>query len=108
MVARKVVGLPGMQSCALATPSHLVQASKSEQSRLGAEAQEMVDTVKNLAKLTGLPDAKSFTLQTDRGIVSLFMDGECCLIVRHDAATFGPGVREKLILTSRHIYKLQD
>ncbi|NRB72837.1 MAG: hypothetical protein HRU46_00605 [Verrucomicrobiales bacterium] len=107
-VARKIVELPGMMGCALATPVHLVQASRSEESRLGDEAQEMIQSVKNLAKLTGLPDAKSFTLQTDRGIVSLFMEGACCLIVRHDAPEFGPGIREKLILISRTMHKLND
>ncbi len=107
-LARKIVELPGMQGCALATPSHLVQASKSEENRLGDEAEEMVNTVKNLAKLTGLPDAKTFTLQTDRGIVSLFMEGDCCLIVRHDEGSFEAGVREKLIVISRNMHKLSD
>lgn len=107
-VARKIVELPDMMGCALATPVRLVQASRSEESRLGDESQETIQSVKNLAKLTGLPDTKSFTLQSDRGIVSLFMEGSCCLIVRHNAPEFGPGIREKLILIARTMHKLND
>lgn len=107
-VARKIVEMPDMMGCALATPVRLVQASRSEESRLGDESQETIQSVKNLAKLTGLPDTKSFTLQSDRGIVSLFMEESCCLIVRHNAPEFGPGIREKLILIARTMHKLND
>ncbi len=106
-VARRVVALPGIASCALATPGRLVQASRNEESRIGDEAKEMVQTIRNLAKLTGLPDAQSFTLHTDKGIVSLFLDGECCVTVHHETAEFEPGTREKLILISRNLEKLE-
>ncbi len=106
-VARRVVALPGIASCALATPGRLVQASRNEESRIGDEAKEMVQTIRNLAKLTGLPDAQSFTLHTDKGIVSLFLDGECCLTVHHESLEFEPGTREKLILISRNLEKLE-
>ncbi|MEQ1841441.1 MAG: hypothetical protein ABL994_13615, partial [Verrucomicrobiales bacterium] len=104
----RVVGLPGISSCALSTPGKLVQASRSEESRIGNEAREMVTTLRNLAKLTGLPEARTFTLHTDRGIVSLFLEGECCVTVHHESATFPPGVREKLILVARSLINLED
>ncbi len=107
-VARKVVAFDGVSACALATPAKLVQASRNEQSRLGDEAREMVDAIRNLAKLTGLPEARAFTLQTDRGTVSLFLEGDCCVTVNHHSSGFGPGVREKLILIARNIHKLQE
>lgn len=107
-VARRVVGLEGIHGCALATPTRMVQASKNEQSRLEDEAKEMVGTIRNLAKLTGLPEARSFTLHTDKGTVSLFLEGECCVTVHHDSGAFGPGVREKLILIARSIHKLEE
>ncbi len=107
-VARRVVGLPGISSCALSTPGKLVQASRSEESRIGNEAREMVTTLRNLAKLTGLPEARTFTLHTDRGIVSLFLEGECCVTVHHESAAFPPGVREKLILVARSLINLED
>jgi hypothetical protein len=107
-VARKVVALEGVNACALATPAKLVQASRNEQSRLGDEAREMVDAIRNLAKLTGLPEARSFTLKTDRGTVSLFLEGDCCVTINHQAPNFGPGVREKLILIAQSIYKLEE
>ena len=108
LVARKVVGLPGINSCSLSTPGKLVQASRREENRLGNEAREMVATLRSLAKLTGLPEAKTFTLQTDRGIVSLFLEGDCCVTVHHDAGSFQPGVREKLILVARSLIKLRE
>lgn len=107
-VARKVVALPGIEACSLSTPGKLVQASRREENRLGNEAREMVATLRNLAKLTGLPEARTFTLQTDRGVVSLFLEGDCCVLVNHDSSAFGPGVREKLILIARCISRLRD
>lgn len=107
-VARKVVGLPGINSCSLSAPGKLVQASRREENRLGNEAREMVATLRSLAKLTGLPEARTFTLQTDRGIVSLFLEGDCCVTVHHDSAAFQPGVREKLILVARSLIKLRE
>lgn len=107
-VARRIVGLPGISSCALSTPGKLVQASRSEESRIGNEAREMVTTLRNLAKLTGLPEARTFTLHTDRGIVSLFLEEECCVIVHHESSVFPPGVREKLILVARSLINLEE
>jgi len=107
-VAQKVVGLEGVEGCALATKTKLVQASKTEQSRLGSEAREMIGTIRNLAKLTGLPEARSFTLHADRGTVSIFLEGDCCVTVNHSSSEFRPGVKEKLILIARSIHKLED
>jgi hypothetical protein len=107
-VARKVVGLPGINSCSLSAPGKLVQASRREENRLGNEARDMVATLRSLAKLTGLPEARTFTLQTDRGIVSLFLEGDCCVTVHHDSNAFQPGVREKLILVARSLVKLRE
>lgn len=107
-VARRVASLPGIQGCVLATPTRLVQASKSDDGRLGDEAKEMVGSIRSLAKLTGLPEARSFTLHTDRGTVSLFLEGECCVTVNHESANFGPGVKEKIILIARSIHKLDS
>ncbi|NLT71465.1 MAG: hypothetical protein GXX91_12335 [Verrucomicrobiaceae bacterium] len=108
MVARRIVGLPGIVNCTLSTPGKLVQASKTDSGRIGGEAREMVATLRNLAKLTGLPEARTFTLHTDRGIVSLFLEGECCVMVTHETASFEPGVREKLILSARSLIKLEE
>jgi len=108
MVARKVVALPGINSCSLSTPAKIVHASRRDETRLGNEAREMISTLRSLAKLTGLPEARTFTLQTDRGIVSLFLEGDCCVTVNQETATFQPGVREKLILIARSIGKLRE
>jgi len=107
-VARRVISLPGINSCSLSTPVKIVHASRSDETRLGNEAREMIATLRSLAKLTGLPEARTFTLQTDRGIVSLFLDGDCCVSVNQDSAAFQPGVREKLTLIARSIVKLRE
>ena len=75
---------------------------------MGNDALEMISTLRNLAKLTGLPEARNFTLHTDRGIVSLFLEGECCVTVNHESATFLPGVREKLIIVARSLIHLEE
>lgn len=107
-VARRVVDLPGVQSCSLSIPGKLIQATREEGSRLGSDAMEMIATLRNLAKLTGLPEARNFTLHTDRGIVSLFLEGDCCVTVNHECATFQPGVREKLIIVARSLIHLDQ
>ena len=107
-VARRVVDLPGILSCSLSIPGKLIQASHNEESRVGNDALEMISTLRNLAKLTGLPEARNFTLHTDRGIVSLFLEGECCVTVNHESATFLPGVREKLIIVARSLIHLEE
>lgn len=107
-VARSVADLPGIKSCSLATPGAQAHFSHAEGNRSGEEVREMVGAVRSLARLTGLPDAKAFTLQTDRGVVSLFLEGECCVAVQQETTPFQPGVREKLILISRNLVKLQE
>ncbi|MBP9222807.1 MAG: hypothetical protein KBF76_03000, partial [Verrucomicrobiales bacterium] len=107
-VARRVVDLPGVQSCSLSIPGKLIQATREAESRVGSDALEMIATLRNLAKLTGLPEARNFTLHTDRGIVSLFLEGDCCVTVNHDSATFQPGVREKLIIVARSLIHLEQ
>ena len=108
LVARKVVGLPGINSCSLTIPGKFIQAPRREENRLGNDAREMVATLRSLAKLTGLPEARTFTLQTDRGIVSLFLEGDSCVAVHQESAVFQPGVREKLILIARSLAKLRE
>jgi len=106
-VARRIVEMPGIKVCSLATPGRFVKASTSENESLGDKAKEMSEAIRNLAKLTGLPDARCFTLHSDHGTVSLFVEGDCCLTVNHDETAFGPGVRERLILMARSIHKLE-
>lgn len=107
-LARKIVGLPGIAACALSGSGKVVQATKSEQNQLGSDAHDMVDAVRNIAKLTGMDSAKSFTMKTEFGVVSLFLEGDCCLSVNHDGGEFSPGIREKLIVIARSMHKLKD
>jgi len=105
-LASRVVDLEGILGCALATPTGVVQEPADGESQFGDEAREMVDSIRNVARLTGVPGAKSFTLHTDQGTISLFLEGDCCVTVNHEPGEFGPGVREKLILISRCLHKL--
>ena len=54
----------------------------------------------------GFASSEAFTLQTDRGVLSFFSEGETCLSILHRGANFEPGVREKLILITRGVARL--
>lgn len=107
-VARKVVGLPGIESCTLSIPGRFVQASRREESRSGKEAREMVSALYQVARLTGFQDARSFTIQTDKGVMTIFLEGDAYVTIQHESAKFAPGIREKLILVSRCIERLRE
>ncbi len=102
-IATLIACMPGVNACAIATPGIALQASRDEEATIGEEAATLATTVRELAKLTGSPDAQSFTISTDKGILSIFVSGESYLTVQHDPGGFEPGVQEKLILVSRSL-----
>ncbi|MEM7698584.1 MAG: hypothetical protein AAF236_09300 [Verrucomicrobiota bacterium] len=108
ILARRVVELPGVESCAILTPARTVEAARGEGARLGEDAREMQATIHNLARLTGVPDAHTFTVHSMGGVVSFFLEEKCCLAVRQAGIEFEPGVREKLTLIARCLQKLED
>ncbi|MCB1076862.1 MAG: hypothetical protein KDM64_03445, partial [Verrucomicrobiae bacterium] len=63
--------------------------------------------VREIARATGMPNAETFTLHTDQGLISVFLSGDHCLTVRHEVGQFDPGVREKLILVARGLSGLE-
>lgn len=63
--------------------------------QLARQTPAIYSKVRSLAADIGFSSSEAFTLQTDRGVVSFFAEGETCLSVLHRGANFEPGVREK-------------
>ena len=108
-VADLAASLPGVEACALIGPDMAVQAPRGRESGdLANQAGALMNSARELARFTGVANAETFTLHTERGIVSVFVHGDCCLTVRHSEGQFDPGVREKLILVSRGLSGLES
>ncbi len=99
-IATLIVCLPGVSACAISTPKTSLQASKDKSATIGEDSVTLAKTVRKLADLTGSPDARSFAVNTEKGILSIFVGGESYLTVQHDPGGFEPGIQEKLILVA--------
>ncbi len=107
-IATLIVCMPGVSACAVVNPFKALQASRDEDTQIGDDARAMAENVKQLAALTGIPEAKSFTIHTDKGIMSLFSEGGSTLTVLHEPGGFEDGVREKLMLVTRALDSIED
>jgi len=99
-IATLIVCMPGVSACAISTPKKSLQASKDKSATIGEDSVTLAKTVRKLADLTGSPDARSFAVNTEKGILSIFVGGESYLTVQHDPGGFEPGIQEKLILVA--------
>lgn len=108
IVAELVAKMDGVSSCAVSSPGGYALAGRQERSNSGESIREMSRNVRQLAEISGISDASAFTLQTDQGMVSLFLEGDSCLMVRHESSGFGPGVRERLILIARSLDRIES
>ena len=70
-----------------------------------ASAVKTRDSLATLAETMGLGTGGNFTLRTDHGIRSFFLESNLCLAVWHAQPQFSGGTREKLILTARELSK---
>lgn len=102
-VARLTAELPGVAACVFNGGNGVASRwpDNEANAQLAREIGSLLRTARELANLTGAGGAETFTMHTDRGIISLFTHGEACLAVRHKPGEFDPGVREKLMLVSR-------
>lgn len=107
-VADLTAGLPGILACAIIAPGCTAQAPRGRESGdLAVQAGALLNGVREIARATGMPNAETFTLHTDQGLISVFLHGDHCLTVRHQVGQFDPGVREKLILVTRGLAALE-
>lgn len=104
-IANLSADLPGVLACVVSTPSQSAAAARAgaeaDLERLQADREALFQGMKTFARLTGMTDAETFTVHTDRGALSFFVNGARFLTVRHASGGFDPGVREKLILVAR-------
>lgn len=106
-VADLSADLPGVEACAVVGPGLAAQSPRGrEAGDLAGRAHALLNSARELARATGVPNAETFTLHTEQGVISVFSHGECCLTVRHAEGQFDPGVREKLILVVRGVTAL--
>jgi hypothetical protein len=58
-----------------------------------------------MARELGISDARALTIQTERGLLAFFSEGEACLAVLHEGRRFAPGVRERLVIILRELMR---
>lgn len=108
-VADLAAGLPGIEACSIIAPGCSVQSPRGRGAGdLAVQAGALLNGVREIARITGMPNAETFTLHTEQGLVSIFLKGDYCLTVRHQVGQFDPGVREKLILVTRGLSGLSE
>jgi hypothetical protein len=105
-IATLTVGLKGIDACAIATRKGSAHAEKPNAVGFADVAGSLVDSAREIAKLTGMAEAETFTMRTARGVASFFLHEEVLLTVQHAQGEFDPGVREKLILITRGLTAL--
>ncbi len=91
--------LEGLRACVLLRQdASLVSAGLENAASLLANAAKTRDSLKSLAESLGLNAGGNFTLRSDQGVRSFFLEPGLCLGVWHDRPTFSGGTREKLTL----------
>jgi len=100
--------LPGVAACVITGSLGVFQGRSGADPDFANKAETLVRSARDFAVATGVPNAESFTIHTDRGAISVFVSGDDrCLAVRHNPGGFDPGVREKLILVARGLAALK-
>ena len=98
--------LPGLAGCVLLAGDHTLASENlhgTPAEAFPATARRTLDSLTCLAETLGFGDAGNFTLRSDHGVRTFFLERGVCLAVFHEQPSFLPGVREKLILTAREL-----
>ena len=100
----------GIQACLIITPEGVTRsewAADADDVRSFTErAPALHDKTMSLARELGLAGEQTFTLRTNRGVVSFFVNGSLCLAALHAQPNFQPGVRERLVMVTRELAKM--
>ncbi len=108
-VADACATLPGLKACAILSEGlPLVSGGlpQAEASTFRDSVARTRESLSSLAESMGLGSGGNFTLRTDQGVRSFFLDSGLCLAVWHDQPLFSGGTREKLILITQELAKL--
>ncbi len=101
-------GLPGLKACVLLQRDTTLTSQgmdEMEAASFCSSAVKTRDSLVTLAETMGLGQGGNFTLRTDHGIRSFFLESNLCLAVWHAQPTFSGGTREKLILIAQELAK---
>jgi hypothetical protein len=101
-------GLPGLKACVLLQRDATLTSQgmdELEATSFRSSAVKTRDSLVTLAETMGLGQGGNFTLRTDHGIRSFFLESNLCLAVWHAQPNFSGGTREKLILIAQELAK---
>ena len=101
-------GLPGLKACVLLQRDTTLTSQgmdEMEAASFCSSAVKTRDSLVTLAETMGLGQGGNFTLRTDHGIRSFFLESNLCLAVWHAQPNFSGGTREKLILIAQELAK---
>jgi hypothetical protein len=108
-IADACAALPGLKACAILSGGPPLVSGGLAPEEATAFCGSVAKTRASLASLAesmGLGSGGNFTLRTDQGVRSFFLDSGLCLAVWHDQPLFSGGTREKLILITQELAKL--
>ena len=101
-------GLPGLKACVLLQRDTTLTSQgmdEMEAALFCSSAVKTRDSLVALAETMGMGQGGNFTLRTDHGIRSFFLESNLCLAVWHAQPNFSGGTREKLILIAQELAK---
>ena len=70
------------------------------------EAPAFHANMKRMTEDLGIGNAESFSVNTEKGMISFFSKEKICLGVLHEGCSVAPGTRERLILVTRELAKM--
>ncbi len=108
-IVDRCAALPGLKACVLLHAAGTLTSQgmdETEAAAFRASAEKTRDSLATLAETMGLGSGGNFTLRTDHGVRSFFLETGLCLAVWHAQPAFSGGTREKLILIAHELAKV--
>lgn len=111
-IVERLAKLPGLRSAIAITGGGPISSGRDsgheEVVQFRNSAAKSHEYLAGLAESMGYGSSGSFTLRAGSSVRTFFIENGNCLAVLHANSTFAPGVREKLIITSRLLRDLAD
>ena len=107
-IVDRCAALPGLKACVLLQSNATLTSHGMDDANASAfrsSAAKTRESLATLAETMGLGTGGNFTLRTDHGIRSFFLEANLCLAVWHAQPQFSGGTREKLILITQELSK---
>ena len=107
-IVDRCAALPGLKACVLLQSKATLTSHGMDDADAAAfrsSAAKTRESLATLAETMGLGTGGNFTLRTDHGIRSFFLESNLCLAVWHAQPQFSGGTREKLILITQQLAK---